>query len=240
MRVRGAGDFPSVEAVRAENRSAVSWSSRPASTDCGSDGKAALIGVGDQQQILGERGQALRFLGCGAERRLEFGPASRTPQRQLELGPQQRERGPELVARVGDETPFVLDRRLQPAQHRVQSLGKTADLVPARGHREPEPGRLRRHGFCPAPHRLHGPQRRSGECVPGQRGQQQGDRACHRELEQQAVERVFAGRQGTRLEEDELSALAGHGEREHAPRRLPSAQAGCRQDAPRRPTSSIR
>ena len=75
----------------------------------GTDGEAALIGIRNQQQILGQRGQPLCLLSRRPERCLELRSAPRTPQRQLELRSQQRERGPQLVARVRDKPPFVLD-----------------------------------------------------------------------------------------------------------------------------------
>ena len=239
---------PSVEAARprTDRRSPGAVARRRQAR--GSDGKAALIGVGDQQQILGERGQALRLLGRRAERRLELGPASRTPQRQLELGPEQRERGPELVARVGDETPFVLDRRLEPAEHRVQRLGEAADLVPARGHREPAARASRPTRLLPcaaSTRRAAAPQPASA--YPASEASSNATGPATASSNEQAVERVFARTQRTRLDEDELVGPCGsRGARARATSDLRPAQAGCRQDAAlsagtrrsdRRPTS---
>ena len=75
---------------------------------------------------------------CGARARAP--PTSRTPQGEVELGLQVRQRGAELVARVVDEPPLALDRLLEPVQHRVQRLGQARELVAGPRDRQPAPG----------------------------------------------------------------------------------------------------
>ena len=51
------------------------------------------------------------------------------PQRELELGSQQRERRPQLVAGVGDERALAHECGLEPGEHRVERLAQPLDLV---------------------------------------------------------------------------------------------------------------
>ena len=55
------------------------------------------------EQVLGEPDQPIRLLGGRATAPLAAPRASELPQRQLELRPQDRQRGPQLVTGVGDE-----------------------------------------------------------------------------------------------------------------------------------------
>ena len=59
------------------------------------------------------------------------------PHRELELGPEQRERRPQLVARIRDESPLARERGLEPAEHLVQRLAEPRDLVVRGRHRQP-------------------------------------------------------------------------------------------------------
>jgi hypothetical protein len=63
--------------------------------------RAALSGLSQQKQVLGEALQPVDLDLGGADRVGELGRGSRPPDRQLQLGPQQGERGSQLVARVG-------------------------------------------------------------------------------------------------------------------------------------------
>ena len=84
----------------------------------------ALVGAGDQEQIGRERREPVGLLGGRAQRILELGVRARMAQRELELRAQQRERSPELVARLGDEAALVLEGGLEPVEHLVQRLGE--------------------------------------------------------------------------------------------------------------------
>ena len=54
---------------------------------------------------------------------------ARPAQRDLELGAEERERGPQFVARVRDEAALVLDGGFEAVEHVVQCLGQPAHLV---------------------------------------------------------------------------------------------------------------
>ena len=57
---------------------------------------------------------------------------ARPAQRELELGPERRERRAQLVARVGDEAALSREPLLEAVEHVVQRLAETVDLVPRR------------------------------------------------------------------------------------------------------------
>ena len=47
----------------------------------------------------------------------------------VDLGPQHRQRGPQLMAGVGDEPALRIERRLQPVEHRVEAGRQFRDLA---------------------------------------------------------------------------------------------------------------
>ena len=51
-------------------------------------------------------------------------PRSRPPNCEFQFDAEQGERRAQLVARVSDETPLVLERRLEPLEHVVERLGQ--------------------------------------------------------------------------------------------------------------------
>ncbi len=129
------------------------------------DRQRPLVGAGDQQEIFGEPGQALRLVGRGAQRALKLLARSRATECEVELRAKQRERGAELVAGVGDEAALVLDSRLQAREHLVQRPGEAGDLVP--GGRHGQPARLARiDGFRASAQELDRSERSRRECVP--------------------------------------------------------------------------
>ena len=87
------------------------------------------------------------------------------PQRELELGAQQRERSAQLVACVRDEAALAREGSLQPAEHLVQRLAEPPELVarrrdgqPAARDRTPTPPPPRGASTRPAGARLRRPQ----------------------------------------------------------------------------------
>ena len=74
----------------------------------------------EHEQVVGEQREPVGLLGRGARRGPQLVGATRPPQRQLELGLQQRERRPQLVARLGDEAALALEPGLEPGEHLVQ------------------------------------------------------------------------------------------------------------------------
>ncbi len=153
----------------------------------------AAHGLGDRQQVFGELGEAIGLLGGRDQRRPQFLGRAPGGERQLELGPQDRQRRPQLVAGVGDEGALVLQRLAEPFQHLVQRRPQASDLVAGRRHRQAlvglGAGDLRR----PRPHRLDRVQRRGGDPVGGERGEDQRHRAAEQQQLQQVRERLVAG-----------------------------------------------
>ena len=76
------------------------------------------------------------------------------PESQLELRLQQRERRPQLVARIRDETPLTGESVADPRQHLVQRLSQPRNLVAARRDGQPVLERRRRDVGGSPPHRL--------------------------------------------------------------------------------------
>jgi hypothetical protein len=120
------------------------------------------------------------------------------------------------VAGVGDERALAGERRVQPGQHPVERDAEPGDLVLGGRHRQPPlglaGGQLRR---APA-HPLDRAQRRGGDRVAGERGDQQRQRAADGEQGVQPLERRLALLE--RLADDDHGPVAGvlRRPREHA------------------------
>ena len=157
----------------------------------------ASVAARDQEQVLGELREALRLARRRGHRGPQFGDRARLARGQLELGAEQRERRPQLVARVGDELPLTLEGRLEPVEHLVQRRPEPLQLIAGRRHRQPLAGRLGRdRGRAPA-HRLDLLQRDAREAVADERGEEERDRAGDQELVAEARQRlrpILAGR----------------------------------------------
>ena len=181
------------------------------------------IGAGDQQQVLGELGQAIDLLRRPAHRLAQLLRRAAVAQRQLELRAQQRERRSQLVPGVRDEVALALEGVLEPLEHLVQRLAEPLELVSSRGNREPLAGRLGRDlGRAPA-HGLDRPERETGEKVPGDRGEDERDRACDQQLVAEAGQRLRVVPARRADDEHELAAVALDGSREQ-PRGLVQAR----------------
>ena len=123
----------------------------------------ALVVAGDEQQILGEPSQAVRFLRRRAQGAFELLLRARAAKGELELRLEQRERRAQFVARVVDEAALVLDCGLEAREHFVQRLREAGELVPA-ARLGQSCSRRRRADRCgPSAHGLDGPQRTGGE-----------------------------------------------------------------------------
>ena len=70
----------------------------------------AVLGAGDDQQLLGEPDQPVDLVDRRADRRAQLALVACVQQRQLELDLVQRQRRPQLVARVVDEATLALER----------------------------------------------------------------------------------------------------------------------------------
>ena len=114
------------------------------------------------------------------------------PERQLELRSQQRKRRPQLVAGVGHEVALAGQRRLEPAEHRVQRLAEALDLVPRVRHRQPLAGRLGRDRRRPPAHRVDRAKREARQEVPGAGRDEQRDRPGDQEHVAKLAQRLGA------------------------------------------------
>ncbi len=147
-----------------------------------------MIGAREDEQVLREPNEAIGLVGGGLERLLELVSAAWVPERELQLRLQQRERGAQLVTRVGDEAPFALERGVEPAEHGVQGLSEAADLVARRRQRQ-APARLGAGdplGF--RAHRLDRAKSSRGQGVAEERGEHERHEPDHDELRQEAVQ----------------------------------------------------
>ena len=97
-------------------------------------GRLTDIAAGEEQQLVGQRGQPHRLVRRVGDRVAEllFG-ASRAP-RELELGLEHGDRGSQLVARVGDEVPLAPERALESPEHPVHGPREPGDLVATPRH----------------------------------------------------------------------------------------------------------
>ena len=84
----------------------------------------ALVRAREDEQVLREPHEAVGLLGCGGERGVQLLGTPRPAERELELGLQQRERRPELVARIRNEAALALEPGLEPCEHRSQRRGR--------------------------------------------------------------------------------------------------------------------
>ena len=101
-------------------RSRTRSSSSPTRSSSRADRQLALVAAGDHQQVLGERDEPVGLLGGRPQRVGQLLVRAPARQRELELGLEDRQRRPELVAGVGDERPLARERRLDAVEHRVQ------------------------------------------------------------------------------------------------------------------------
>jgi hypothetical protein len=154
--------------------------------------QAAVVGLREHEQILGEPDQPVRLRPRRPKRLLQLGPRSRLPEREIELGLHQRERSAKLVARIGDEASFPLDGSFEACQHGVERLAQARDLVPGLAGMQPSSGILPRDRSRLGTHRLHRSQRGSGEHVTERGAEQQRDRSDDHELREQLPEGLVA------------------------------------------------
>ncbi len=99
------------------------------------DREPALVGACKDEEVLGQADEAVGLPGSRPKRLLELLPRARAAQGQLQLGLQERQGRPQLVARVRDEAALALEPVLEPTEHRVERLPETADLVAGPGQR---------------------------------------------------------------------------------------------------------
>ena len=92
------------------------------------------------------------------------------PERQLELGLQQRERVPKLVACIRDEAALTGKTVADSRQHLVERLSESGHFVSTRWNRQSVVERRRGDVCRTSSHRLDRPQSCTGEPVAGKRG----------------------------------------------------------------------
>ncbi len=109
------------------------------------------------------------------------------------------------MAGIGDEGALVLERLAEPLEHLVQGVAKSGDLVVARRYRQTAIGLRRRDLRRPRAHRLDRLQRRGGNPVGGERGEQERDRTAEQQQLREVGERLVAGL-GRGADDDDLLA----------------------------------
>ena len=136
----------------------------------------AAVRSREHQEIFREAGEMLGLLRGASQRRLELLGCPGSSRRQIQLGLQDRDRGPKLVARIVDEATLPFERRFDPVEHRVQRGGELCDLVVGRRRRQPsiEVGAGDRGGL--SLHPLHGAKRRPRQQPPRPADQRERDR----------------------------------------------------------------
>ena len=225
--------------ARAANRAAAASSSPCAVDRLGTDRQAAWSERAISSRSAASDGQAVGLLGRRAERSLELVAAAWMAQRELELGAQERERRPELVARIGHEAALVLERRLEPLEHVVQRLGEPRDLVPGRWHGEPA-ARASRRRSAPARRRIASTGRKAAPAstYPASAASTSASGPADEQLPPQALERLLADVERARQHERELLVRAADRDREQAPASAPPGHVDRR--AHRGPEKTVR
>src|SRR5688572_11995734 len=182
-------------AIRTEHDVAGSRHPERPTTSCGSRGISArdgvqhrlrtmlgdakrqlpVVGTRQDEKILREADEALDLLAGRQQGVLQLlrraGPAGR----ELELGPQRRQRRAQLVARIRDETSLPLEAGVQPVEHPVQRSSEPVHLVLSPRKGEATVWRVRRDLARSPAHVLHRPQRRSRDEITDDRRHQEGD-----------------------------------------------------------------
>ena len=96
----------------------------------------ALVGAGDEQQVVGEPLEADRLVEHAGVGREQVGLV-RVGEVHLELGADAGERAAQLVGRIGDEPLLALSGIVDPLEHVVHGASEARDLVVAGRHRHP-------------------------------------------------------------------------------------------------------
>ena len=177
--------------ARASNRAATS----PPAARRRARRPAAAAGPGppgDHEQVLGQLDEAVGLLRRGRQRGTQLVGRAAAPQRQLQLGPQDPERGAQLMAGVGRELPLAGEGGLEPVEHLVQRPAQPGDLVAGRRDGQALVGPRGRDARRPAAHRLDRPQRGGGDAPARDRGQHERHGPPAREQRAERPQRVVA------------------------------------------------
>ena len=116
-------------------------------------------------------------------------------ERHLELELEDRERGAQLVAGVGDEDPLAIHRLLQPVQHLVERVPQPVQLVVGARNRQAVAVAGARDPRGTPAHPLDRRQRERGEGVAGHARQHEQDRPADEEHLVERAQRAIALRQ---------------------------------------------
>src|SRR5439155_14258056 len=137
-----------------------------------SDREGSFVHSREEQEVLGELRQAVAFISDRAQGGFQLAPFAWTLEGELDLRPQVREWCSQLVARIGDETPLSLQRRLQPGEHLVERLTQPRDLVLGACDGETLGESVGRDRRCACAHALDRAQCGGRDQVADQRGEQ--------------------------------------------------------------------
>jgi hypothetical protein len=168
----------------------------------------------DDQQILGELAEPIGLVADDAQRVAQRLGRVVGAQRDLDLGLEDGQRRPQLVAGVGDERSLALAGALEALEHAVQRYAETMDLVLGRRQRQ---ARGRVDVGDPgggAAHDLHRSQHGAGQAVAGHGGQHERQAAAHQQRAVEQLQRALALLQ--RCADDEHRRAAGNPTHEKA------------------------
>jgi hypothetical protein len=142
--------------------------------------------------VLGELDEVVALLYGGHERLAYRRVVRPRAQRAFELRLDDRQRGAQLVARVGDKAAFALERATQAFEHPVEGFAEASNLIAGLGQRQEFVAAGERDLAGTPAHSLDRPQPCRGQRVAEERGKGDGDRAADRERRHDARERLVA------------------------------------------------
>ena len=137
-------------------------------------------------------------------------------EREVELGPEEGERGAQLMPGVGHEAPLAFERLLEPSQHLVQGVTEPFELVSRAWDGKPFARPLSGDLGRPPSHRIDCSETGSREQVARARREQQRDRAGDQERVAEVLQRFGAVLAGRPDDEHEPLPVPCHGDREQA------------------------
>ena len=139
------------------------------------------LGTRQDEQALGNADEVVHLGGRAYEGAAKILGAPLSGERRVDLRLQDRERRPQLVARVVDEAALALERLLETVEGEVQRHGQAAERVVGHRHRQSVGGIGRRDGCRLAAHALDGAERCAGQEPSDERRQDEGDGKRDRE-----------------------------------------------------------
>lgn len=128
------------------------------------------------QELMDQFGQARGFVGGLLHRAAVDLCVPRGSQDDFRLRPQRGDRRPQLVGRIGREAPHLIDRAVQPVEHRVEGQAEPSQFVARVPDRQPLIEPFRGDPFRRGDHLFDWRQRVARQAVAGRDGDEESDR----------------------------------------------------------------